>query len=70
MLQGVPTVKEALAYKQILSDFAMATGIEVNLSKSKIFVFKTNIAIQRNISKILGFQRIRFPQNIWSSSNY
>ena len=37
MLQGIPTVKEALAYKQILSDFSMATGMEVNLSKSKIF---------------------------------
>eukprot|EP00253_Pinus_taeda_P016074 PITA_16074 len=26
MLQGVPTLKEAIAYKQILRDFAMATG--------------------------------------------
>ena len=37
MLQGIPTVKEALAYKQILCDFSMSTGMEVNLSKSKIF---------------------------------
>jgi hypothetical protein len=61
MLQGIPTVKEALAYKQILNDFAMATGMEVNLSKSKIFFFNTNIAIQRNISRILGFQRDSLP---------
>eukprot|EP00253_Pinus_taeda_P018273 PITA_18273 len=27
MLQAIPTVKEALAYKQILRDFAMATGM-------------------------------------------
>eukprot|EP00253_Pinus_taeda_P029476 PITA_29476 len=57
MLQGIPTVKEALAYKQILREFAMGSGMEVNLSKSKIFFFNTHIAIQRNISKILGFQR-------------
>eukprot|EP00253_Pinus_taeda_P035878 PITA_35878 len=63
MLQGIPTVKEALAYKQILSDFAMASGMEVNLSKSKIFFFNTNIAIQRNISRILGFQRDSLPLN-------
>jgi len=61
MLQGVPTVKEALAYKQILHDFAMAIGMEVNLSKSKIVFFNTNIVIQRNISRILGFQREVLP---------
>ena len=61
MLQGIPTVKEARAYKQILNEFAMASGMEVNLSKSKIFFFNTNIAIQRNISRILGFQRDSLP---------
>eukprot|EP00253_Pinus_taeda_P025801 PITA_25801 len=57
----IPTVKEALAYKQILNDFSMASGMEVNYSKSKIFFFNTNIAIQRNISRILGFQRDSIP---------
>ena len=61
MLQGIPTVKEATAYKQILNDFAMATSMEFNLSKSKILFFNTNIAIQRNISRILGFQRDSLP---------
>eukprot|EP00253_Pinus_taeda_P024711 PITA_24711 len=61
MLQGVPTVKEATAYKQIMNVFTMATGMGVNLSKSKIFFFNTNIAIQRNISRILGFQRDSLP---------
>eukprot|EP00253_Pinus_taeda_P009447 PITA_09447 len=61
LLQGIPTVKEALAYKQILKDFSLATGMEVNLSKSKIFFFRTNIVIQRNISRILGFQRDSLP---------
>jgi len=61
LLQGIPTVKEALAYKQILNDFAMVIGTEVNLSKSKIFFFNTNIVIQGNISRILGFQRDSLP---------
>ena len=61
MLQGTPTVREALAYKQILKDFARAAGIEVSLTKSKIFFFNTDIAIQRNISRILGFQRDMLP---------
>jgi len=61
LLQGIPTVKEALAYKQILKDFSLASGMDVNLSKSKIFLFSTNIAIQRNISRILGFQRDSLP---------
>eukprot|EP00253_Pinus_taeda_P022159 PITA_22159 len=61
LLQGVPTVKEVLAFKQILKYFSLATSMEVNLSKSKIFFFSTNIAIQRNISRILGFQRDSLP---------
>jgi len=54
-------VKEALVYKLILSEFSMALGMEVNLSKSKIFFFNTNISIQRNISTILGFERETLP---------
>lgn len=61
MLQGIPTVKEALVYKQILNDFALATCMEVNLSKSKFIFLNTNIAVQRNISRILGFQRDSLP---------
>eukprot|EP00253_Pinus_taeda_P015314 PITA_15314 len=33
MEQGIPTVKEASTYNKILKEFAMATGMEVNLSK-------------------------------------
>eukprot|EP00253_Pinus_taeda_P015632 PITA_15632 len=61
MLQGIPTVKEAHAFKQILNEFAKASGMEVNLTKSKIFFFNTNIAIQNNIAKILSFQRDSLP---------
>eukprot|EP00253_Pinus_taeda_P034631 PITA_34631 len=61
MLQGTPMVKGALVFKQILNDFAMAVGIEVSLNKSNIFFFNTNIAIQRNIARILGLQRDKLP---------
>jgi len=61
MLQGIPTVKEAKAFKQILNDFAMAVGTKVSLDKSKVVLFNTNIAIQRNLTIILGFQRDQLP---------
>jgi len=61
MLQGIPIVKEAKAFKQILYEFALAAGTEVSLAKSKIFFFNTDISIQRNLSIILGFQRDSFP---------
>eukprot|EP00253_Pinus_taeda_P027981 PITA_27981 len=61
MMQGTPTMKEAKDFKQILYDFAMAASIEVSLTKSKVFFFNTNISIQINLSKILGFQRDYLP---------
>jgi len=39
----------------------MAARTEVSHNKSKVFFFNTNIAIQRNITKILGFQREQLP---------
>lgn len=61
MLQGIPTVKEAKAFKQILYEFALAAGTDVSLAKSKIFFSNTDICIQRNLSRILGFQRNSLP---------
>jgi len=60
-----PTVKEASTYNQILKVFTMATGMEVNLSKPKIFFLNANITIQRNISRILGFQRDSLPSKYY-----
>ena len=45
MLHGTPTIKEALAFKQILKDFSLVVGTEVRLTKSKIFFFNTGNAI-------------------------
>ena len=39
----------------------MAIGTEVSLNKSKVLCFNTDIAIQRNITRILGFQRDQLP---------
>jgi len=61
MLQGIPTAREARAIKIILNDFAMVASIEVSLNKSKVFFFNTNIATQKNITRILGFQREQLP---------
>jgi len=35
ILQGIPTIKEAKAFKQILNDFVTAAGIEVSLNNQK-----------------------------------
>ena len=61
MLQGTPTIKEAKAFKQILSEFSRVAGTKVSLTKSKIFFFNTDISIQRNISRILGIQIDHLP---------
>jgi len=61
MLQGIPTVKEARAFKNILNDFSLAAGTEVSLDKSKVLFFNTYIAVQRNLTRILGFQRDQLP---------
>jgi len=61
LLHGKPTVKEAKAYKKILEDIGEASGAEINHSKSMIYFFNTNPTIQRNLAKILGFERKTLP---------
>eukprot|EP00253_Pinus_taeda_P026951 PITA_26951 len=61
MLQGIPTVKESGAFKQIMNDFALAAGTKVSLDKSKVLFFNIDIAIQRNLTRILRFQRDQLP---------
>lgn len=61
MLQGISIVREAKAFKQILHDFAMATGTEVSVTKSKVFIFNIDISIQRNLSRIIDFQINHLP---------
>jgi hypothetical protein len=61
LLHGTPTIKEAKFYKIILEEFGEALGAEINHSKSMIYFFNTNLAIQRNLENILGFERKTLP---------
>jgi len=61
MLHSTPTVKEAMAFKNILNLFSKASGMEINHAKSTIFFFNTHIAIQKHLSNILGFRRGNLP---------
>lgn len=57
MLHGTPTVKEVVAFKNILDLFSKASGMEINHAKSTIFFFNAHLAIQKHLSNILGFWR-------------
>jgi len=61
LLHGTPTVKESKSYKIILEYFGEASGAEINHSKSMIYFFNTNPAIQRNLENILGFEHKILP---------
>eukprot|EP00253_Pinus_taeda_P013455 PITA_13455 len=56
MLHGSPTVKEAVAYRDILDLFSQASGMEINFSKSTIFFFNTLPTVQTHLSQLLGFR--------------
>lgn len=55
LLMGIPTVDEVVAFKCILNCLFEASGTSINLEKSKIFFLNTPLAIQRNVTRILGF---------------
>ena len=61
MLMGRPSIQEARSYKTSLVTFAKASGLEVNPEKSQIFFFNTPLITQRNIGRILGFQKGMLP---------
>jgi hypothetical protein len=61
LLHGTPMVKEVKDYKKILEYFREASGEEINHSKSMIYVFNTNLTIQRNLANILGFEHKTLP---------
>jgi hypothetical protein len=61
LLHGTPTVNEVKTYKRILEDFGEASRAEMNHSKSMIYFFNTNPAIQRNLANIPGFERRTLP---------
>lgn len=61
MLHGTPTVKEAVAYREILDLFSQVSGMEINFSKSTIFFFNTHTAVQSHLARLLGFRISSLP---------
>jgi hypothetical protein len=58
-----PTAREANKLNSILSDFIEASGMTLNLDKSKLFFFNTPAAVQSHISKLLGIHKSSLPSN-------
>jgi hypothetical protein len=65
LLHGTPMVKEAKAYKRILEEFGEASRAEINHSKSMVYFFNTNQAIQRNLANIWGLNAKPSQRNTW-----
>lgn len=65
MLQGNPTVKEASAYKQILNNVSLATGMEVNLSKSKKKSLILTLQFKEISPEFWAFKESPSHQTIW-----
>jgi len=63
LLLNSPSAREALALNSILSDFTEASGISLNLDKSKLYFFNTPAPVQVHISRLLGIPRGSLPSN-------
>jgi hypothetical protein len=61
MLMGVPSAREARAFKKVLDDFMEASDTSINHLKSHIFFFNTPLSVQFHVSHILGFSRSSLP---------
>jgi hypothetical protein len=63
LLMNTPTAREATKLNSILSDFTEASGMILNLDKSKLYFFNTPIAVQNHISRLLGIPKSSLPSN-------
>jgi exonuclease III len=61
LLMITPTVRDANKLNSILSDFSDASGMLLNLDKSKLFFFNTPIPVQVHLSTLLGIARSSLP---------
>jgi hypothetical protein len=62
-LLNSPMAQEAQKLNSILADFIEASGMSLNLDKSKLYFFNTPPSVQRHISRLLGIPRISLPSN-------
>jgi hypothetical protein len=63
LLMNSPTAQEAQKLNSILADFTEASGMSLNLDKSKLYFFNTPPSVQRHISRLLGIPRSSLPSN-------
>jgi hypothetical protein len=61
LLMNTPTVREATKLNSILSDFSEASGMLLNLDKSKLYFFNTPVSVQAHLSRLLGIARSSLP---------
>jgi hypothetical protein len=61
LLLNSPSVQEATKLRAILSDFSEASGMSLNLDKSKLYFFNTPAPVQRHISRLLEIPRSSLP---------
>jgi hypothetical protein len=57
------TASEANNIHSILSNFEEASGMALNLEKSKFYVFNTPLVVQNHISHLLGIPKSSLPSN-------
>jgi hypothetical protein len=58
-----PTIQEVVKLNSILSNFTEASGMSLNLEKSKLYFFNTPPPVQHHISRLLGIPRSSLPSN-------
>jgi hypothetical protein len=63
LLLNSSTAREAIKLNSILFDFSEASGMTLNLDKSKIFFFNIPSCIQIHVSRLLGIPRSSLPSN-------
>jgi hypothetical protein len=61
LLMNTPTVREATKLNSILSDFTEASGMLLNLDKSKLYFFNTPATVQNHLSRLLGISKSSLP---------
>eukprot|EP00253_Pinus_taeda_P035382 PITA_35382 len=60
-VEGRQILNNIIQAHEVVHSLKRNKQAEVSLTKSKIFFFNTDIAIQRNLSRILDFQRDQLP---------
>jgi hypothetical protein len=63
LLMNSPMAREANKLNSILSDFTEASGMTLNLDKSKLFFFNTPAVVQLHISRLLGIPKSSLLSN-------